>query len=88
VPLVEHELPTFPEYTSPTPVSRGVRVACPLLFCVEFCRSLLVFLSHLLLAIVLSVLRFMDDSDFGIFKLLLSILIFLHEMFGTVMPID
>ena len=55
-----------------TPVLRGVRVARSLVFCVLFCRSLLV-LVLFLLAIVLSVFRFgYSDNPFGILKVVLK----------------
>ena len=66
MPLVEQELPIFP--SSPTVLS-GVRVTQSLDFSIIFCRSLFVILPFLLLAIVLSVLRFTDsDNSFDIFK--------------------
>jgi hypothetical protein len=65
---VEQELLTLPDHLSSPPVFSGVRVARSVVFCVVFCRSLFV-----LLAIVLSVLRFTDsDYPFGIFKLFLQ----------------
>ena len=57
----------LPEHLSSTPGFSGVRVAQYLVFCVVFCRSLLVLF---LLALVLSVLYFTaSDYNFGIFKL-------------------
>ena len=68
VPLVEQELPTFPEHMSSYPVFSGVFVARSLVFCVLFCRSLFVplsfffrplyCLSFFISAIVLSVLLY------------------------------
>jgi hypothetical protein len=68
VPLVEQKL--F------TPVFSGVGVARSLVFCVMFCRSLLVRVSYFfLLAIVLYVLRFTaSDYPFGIFNIFLLII--------------
>jgi len=42
---VEQELLSFPEHMSSLTVFSGVRVARSLVFCVVFCRSLLVLLS-------------------------------------------
>ena len=68
VPLVEQGLLTLQDHMS-SPNFSWVRVARSLVFCVVFCRSLLVLF---LLAIVLSVRRFTDsDYPFGIFKLLI-----------------
>ena len=51
-----------------------VRVARSLVLCVMFCISLLVHLSFIILAIVLSVFRFtVSDYTFGILKLFLLI---------------
>jgi hypothetical protein len=63
VPLDEQELLTPPEHQSLPPVFSRVGVARSLVFCVMFCRSLLV-----LPAIVLTVLlRFtVSDYPFGI----------------------
>jgi type III secretory pathway component EscV len=67
VPLVKLELLTLPEQSSSPLVVSGVGVTQSLVLFVGF-----VLLSFLLLAIVLSALRFMDsDYPFGIFKLLL-----------------
>ena len=56
------------------PINLGYIVAQSLVFCVVFCRSLIVLLSFFLLVIVLSVLLQSTDSDyhFGIFKLFLK----------------
>jgi len=65
---VEQELLTLLEHVSLPPFFFKVHVVWSLVFCVMFCRSLLVLF---LLVIVLSVL-FMDfDYLFGIFKLFL-----------------
>jgi hypothetical protein len=70
MPLVEQELLTLPEHLSSSPVLSGVRVSRTLVFCLMFCLSLFVLTPYVLLAIVLSVLRFTDyNSPFGIFKL-------------------
>jgi len=70
MPIVEQELSTLPEHLSSPLVASEVRDARSLVFCVVFCRSLVILLSFFLLAIVLSVLRFTDsDCPFGIFKL-------------------
>jgi len=53
VPHVEQELLTLPEDLSSPSLLSGIYVTLSLDFCVVFCRSLFV-----LLAIVLSVLRF------------------------------
>jgi hypothetical protein len=67
VPLVEQELPILPEHLSSLPIFSGVHVTWSFVLCVMFCRSLFVLLSFFFLAIVLSVLRFMDsDYPFGI----------------------
>jgi hypothetical protein len=67
VPLVEQELPTLPEHLSSFPVFSGVYVARSLVLCVGFVDSC--FFPFVLLAIVLSVLRYADsDYPFGIFK--------------------
>jgi len=42
MPAVEQELPTLPELLSSPPVFSGVLVAQSLVFCVEFCGSLIV----------------------------------------------
>jgi len=42
VPLVEHELLTFPQNLSPPQIFSGVRVARSLVFCVVFCWPLFV----------------------------------------------
>ena len=68
VPLVEQELLTLPEHLS-SPRS--------LILCVMFCRSWFILFVLFLLAIVLSVLLHIMDSDypFGVYKLFfLSIL--------------
>ena len=66
VPLVEQELPALPRHMA-HPGCSGARVSRSVVFCVVFCRSLFV---RFLLAIVLSVLKFMYfDYPFGIFKL-------------------
>jgi len=57
VPPVEQELPTLPEHLSSPSVFSGVHVTRSLVLCVMFCRSLFV-----LLAILLSVLRFTDSN--------------------------
>ena len=67
VPLVEQELPTLPDHLSSFPVFSGVYVARSLVLCVGFVDSC--FFPFVLLAIVLSVLRYADsDYPFGIFK--------------------
>ena len=70
VPLVEQELPTFPEHMSTPPVFSGVRVTQSLVLWVCFVNRCL---SLFLFVIVLSVLFRFTDSDypFGIFKLFL-----------------
>jgi hypothetical protein len=74
VPLVEQEIFTYLEYPSSPPVFSGVRVARSLVLCVWFVDRCLSFCPFFL-AIVLSVLRFMDsDYPFGIFKLFLTLL--------------
>ena len=71
LPLVEQELLTLLVHLSSSPVYSGVRVTRSLVLCVIFCRSLFLLLLFLL-AILLSVLRYMDsDYPFGIFKLFL-----------------
>ena len=65
---MEQELLALPEHISSFPDFSGARVARSLTFYVVFYRSLFV-----PLAIVLSVLRFIDsDYPFGIFKLICS----------------
>jgi len=65
-------MPTIPEHMSSPSVLSGARVTRSLALCVMFCRSLLV-----LLAIVLSVLRFTDSHyPFDIFKL------YIHDLQG------
>ena len=59
VPLVKQGLNPLPEHLSSPPVFSGVRVTRSVILCVMFCRSLFVLLSFSL-AIVLSVLRFID----------------------------
>jgi hypothetical protein len=62
VPLVEQEVSILQKHPSSHPFSSVVRVSRSLVFCVMFVR--------VLLAIVLSVLRYTDfDYPFGIFKL-------------------
>ena len=83
VPLVKLELLTLPEHPSSPLVVSGVGVTQSLVLFVGF-----VLLSFLLLAIVLSALRFMDsDYPFGIFKLFLYELTFscqlLHQCIYT-----
>jgi hypothetical protein len=64
---VKQELLALPEHISSFPDFSGARVARSLTFCVVFYRS------FVLLAIVLSVLRFIDSNyTFGIFKLICS----------------
>ena len=67
---MEEELLTLPEYMSSLPVFSWIRVARSSVFCVMFCRSLIV---PFLLVSVLSVLLGYTASDypFGIYKLLL-----------------
>ena len=66
---MEEERLTLPEYMSSLPVFSWIRVARSSVFCVMFCRTLIV---HFLLASVLSVLRYTaSDYLFGIYKLLL-----------------
>ena len=68
---VEQELLALQEHLSSPPVVIEVRAARSLLFYVMFCISLFVLFP---LAIVLSVLRFMDsDCLFGVFGLFLVI---------------
>jgi hypothetical protein len=67
VPLVEQEVSILQKHPSSHPFSSVVRVSRSLVFCVMFGKSLFV---RVLLAIVLSVLRYTDfDYPFGIFKL-------------------
>ena len=47
------ELPAHPEYLSSPPVISGVRVARAIVFCVIFCRSMIVRFFFFLLAIIL-----------------------------------
>ena len=61
--LVEQERLTLPEYMSSIPVFSGVRATRSFAFCVVFCRSLFVLF---LLAIVLSVLLQITDSDYPV----------------------
>jgi hypothetical protein len=66
VPLMEQELLTIPEYLSSPPVFSGVRAIRYLVVCIVCCRSVFILF---LLAIVLSVLQFMDfDYTCSIFK--------------------
>jgi hypothetical protein len=66
VPLVEQELSSLSEHLSSPLVFSVVRVIRSLGLCAMFCRSLFVLFP---LAIVLSVLRFMDSYyPFGIFN--------------------
>ena len=72
MPLVEHELLTRPEHLSSPPVFSGVCVTRSLVLCIMFVDVVCLFVLFLL-AIVLSVLRFMDsDYPFGISKLFLD----------------
>jgi len=66
---LHYDVETLPEHRSSSPVFSALRVAQSLVFCVVFCRSMIV-LS--IFAIVLSViLRFAaSDYPFGIFNLL------------------
>ena len=79
VPLVEQELLTNTEHLCSPSIFSGVRVPCSLVFCVVFCRSLLVLLSFFHLSIVLSVLFWFTNSDyaFAIFKLFLHVISFI-----------
>ena len=63
-------MPTLPEHPSSPPVFSGIPVTGSSVFCVVFCRSLLVLLYFFFLAIALSVLLRYTDSDypFGILK--------------------
>jgi hypothetical protein len=69
VSLTDQELLTFPEHISPPPGFSGVRVAPSLVFCVVFCRPLLV----LFFTISLSVVQFtVFNNPIIIVKRLLS----------------
>jgi len=63
MPLVEQELPTFPEHTSSPPDYCGIRVAQSLVFSVVYCISLFVLLSFFHFATVLSVLPRVTAPD-------------------------
>jgi len=58
VRLVEQELLTLPEHTSSSLAFCRIRIVRSLGLCVGFSRSFLVNLSFLILAMLLSVLRF------------------------------
>ena len=60
-PRVGQKLQTLPEHYISYPVFSGVRVARYLVFCVMFCRSLVV---HFLLTITLSVILRLMASDY------------------------
>ena len=76
VPLLDEELLTVLEHL----VLSGVCVTRSLVLCVMFCRYLFVLF---LLAIVLSVLRFMDSNyPFGSFKLFLYMMLDIYMYFA------
>jgi hypothetical protein len=71
VQLVEQELIPVRNHMSSPPVFSGVHITRSLVLCVCFSRSLIVLFVLFLLAIVFSVLRYMDsDYPFGLQTLL------------------
>jgi len=78
---LHNNVETLPEHLSSSPVFSALRVAQSLVFCVVFCRSMIV-LS--IFAIVLSViLRFTaSDYPFGIFNLLYRLTLPEHLFFS------
>ena len=84
------------EHLSSSPVCNGVHVARSLVFCVVFCRSLLVLLSFLfwplrclfffdlrilITPFVSAILRTLDNSSTGVIIMDCSNLLYIHETF-------